>query len=137
VVRRLILSRTVAFTVIGGSRPRGPGTQDIFAGAIAGLWTGPGFLTGTVVLPFLADTGDAIGAVGAGRGGGMDVTPAQVEGGVGIETKRSVSFSERNMLLKFKIWRPVAESSRTVGVPSIMVILQRSSWVTTSSRKGA
>ena len=136
-VRRLILSRTVALTVIGGSRPRGPGTQDIFAGVVAGLWTGAGFLTGAMAVPFLPVTGEAMDAAGVGGGGGMDVTPAQVEGGVGIETKRSVSFSGRNMLLKFKIWRPVAESSRTVGVPSIMVILQRSSWVTTSSRNGA
>ena len=94
-------------------------------------------MTGAVAVPFLPDTGEAMDAAGVGGGGGMDVTPAQVEGGVGIETKRSVSFSGRNMLLKFKIWRPVAESSRTVGVPSIMVILQRSSWVTTSSRNGA
>jgi hypothetical protein len=93
----------VALTVIGGSRPREPGTQDIFAGVVAGLWTGAGFLTGAVAVPFLPATGEATDAAGVGGGGGMDVTPAQVDGGVGIETKRSVSLSGRNMLLKFKI----------------------------------
>ena len=126
-VRRLILSRTVALTVIGGSRPRGLGTHAGFAiGA-----TGVSFF---VVPLVLVVTGG--GAIGAG-GGAIDVTPAQVEGGVGEEAKRSTSFSARNMLLKFKIWSPVLTSSRTVGGPSIIVIRQRSSWVTTSSRKGA
>jgi len=124
VVRRLILSRTVALTVMGGSRPRGLGTQAGFAIGV----TGVDFL----VVPFLTVTGEATGG-----GGAMDVTPAQVDGGVGEEAKRSTSFSARNMLLKFKIWRPVAASSRTVGGPSIIVIRQRSSCVTTSSRKGA
>jgi len=129
VVRRLILSSTVAFTVIGGSRPRGVGTH---GGCFVGVGLGVGFL----MVPFFTGTGRA--TVGAGGGGGtIDVTPAQVEGGVGEETKRSMSFSARNIWLKFKIWRPVDASSRTVGGPSIMVIRQRSSWVTTSSRNGA
>lgn len=92
VVRRFILSRTVALTVIGGSRPRGLGTQAGFAMGV----TGVGFFC--VPLLLVVTRGGAIGA-----GGAMDVTPAQVEGGVGEETKRSTSFSARNMLLKFKI----------------------------------
>jgi hypothetical protein len=125
VVRRLILSGTAALTVIGRSRPRGPGTQT----GLAGVGTRVSILT----VPFFTVTGEAMG----GGRGAMDVTPAHVDGGVGEETKRSTSFSARNMLSKCKIWRPVAASSRTVGVPSIIVIRQRSSCVTTSSRKGA
>jgi hypothetical protein len=55
----------------------------------------------------------------------MDVRPAHEDGGVGEEPKRSTSFSVRNILSKFNIWRPVAVSSRTVGVPSIIVIRYR------------
>jgi len=128
VVRRLILSRTVALTVMGGSRPRGLGTQAGFAIGVIGV----DFLE----MPFLTGTGEMTAGAGGG-GGAMEVTPAQVEGGVGEETKRSTSLSARKILLKFKIWRPVAARSRTVGGPSIIVIRQRSSCVTTSSRKGA
>lgn len=116
-VRRLILSRTVALTVIGGSRPRGLGTQAGFAMGVIGV----SFLV--VPLVFTGTGGTATGAEGIA----MEVTPAQVDGGVGDGIKRSTSFSARNMLLKFKTCRPVLTSSRTVGGPSIIVIRQRSS----------
>jgi hypothetical protein len=89
------------------------------------------FIEIVVVLPFLIETGEA-----EGIGGAIDVTPAQVEG-ASLAGKRSTSFWARNMLLSVRIWSPVAESSRTIGGPSIMVILVRSSFVTTSSRNGA
>jgi len=95
VVRRLILSRTVAFTVIGGSRPRGPGAQAMCVGRAFVFF---GVVT---VVPFLNTGTTVFGLVGGG--GAIEVTPAQVEGGVGNETKRSTSFSERNMLLKLII----------------------------------
>lgn len=83
------------------------------------------------MVPFLV-TGDRTGD-GVGMAGRIDVTPAQVFAGAG----RSINFSERNMFVKFKIWRPVFWSSRTAGGPSNIVIRLRSSGVTTSSRKGA
>lgn len=127
-VRRLIRSRTAALTVIGGSRPRGVGFQAGFA--LEGV--GVGFLIEiVVVLLFLIDTGE-----GVGIGGAIDVTPAQVEG-ASVAGKRSTSFSERNISLSVRIWSPVAASSRTMGGPSIIVILVRSSFVITSSRNGA
>ena len=87
-------------------------------------------------VPFFMEIGEEIGG-----GATMDVTPAQVEGGAGDEfdNNLSMSFSGRKRLeLKFKIWRPVALSSRTVGGPSIMVmrcLLYSSCRI--SSRKGA
>jgi hypothetical protein len=81
--------------VIGRSKLRGPGTQTGLAGAGTGV--------GILKMPFLAVIGEAMGG-----GRAMD-------GGVGQETKRSTSFSARNMLSNFKIWRPVAASSRTGG----------------------
>lgn len=72
----------MASTVIAGSKPRGPGTQGIFA--FAGAGEGVGFLT-----PFcLTVTGEVVSG-----GGGMNVTPAQVDGSLGEGTKRSTSFS--------------------------------------------
>lgn len=53
-----------------------------------------------LVVPFLIVIGgEPIGAGGAAT----EVTPAQVEGGVGEGTKRSTSFSARNIFVKFKI----------------------------------
>ena len=131
-MRRLILSRTVALTVKGGSRPLGPGDQVGFVG----VRDVAGFLGLRVVFRVM---GEEEGGVTA-----MDVTPAQVEGrGTGeretlpLEGARSMSFSARNIWLKFSIWRPVAVSSRTVGGPSMIVMRHLSSTVTTSSRKGA
>jgi len=129
VVRRLIFSNTSLLGFMGGSRPRGEGTQAGFEDGSVGV------CLALVVVPFLAVPGEL--AVGTGL---KDVTPAHVEGVMGLGVvfeKRSMSFSERNILPKLSIWRPVLDSSRTVGGPSIMVILFRSSCLTTSSRKGA
>jgi len=129
VVRRLIFSNTSLFGLIDGSRPRGEGTHAGFEGGRVGVCFA---LEG---VPFLTVTGEL--AVGAGL---KDVTPAHVEGVVGfgvVFEKRSMSFSERNMFPKLSICRPVLDSSRTVGGPSIMVIRFRSSCLTTSSRNGA
>jgi len=92
----LILSSTVALTVIGGSRPRGSGTHE---GALAGAGEVVGFLMATETPLPLVETGEA-----TGTGGAIEVTPAQVDGRGGeAEIKRSVSFSARKMLLKFMI----------------------------------
>lgn len=128
-VLRLIFSRTSLLTTIGGSSPLGSGVQDGRLIALAG---------------FLVVIGSAFAAMGElmmPGGGGIDVTPAQVEGacavlGVVESPTRSISFSERKMLSNFNVGRPVAKSSRTTGGPSIIVIRFRSSWLT-SSRKGA
>ena len=80
--------------MIGRSKLRGPGTQTGLAGAGTGV--------GILKMPFLAVIGEAMGG-----GRAMD-------GGVGQEP-RLTSFSAQNMLSNFKIWRPVAASSRTGG----------------------
>lgn len=120
--RRLTFSRTTGLVTSGLSRPRGPGFH-VGTGGVA-------FLIGTP--PFFDSVGDATGGGGAVT---IEVTPAHVAGGA-LGT-RSTSFSGRNSLLNFKICRPVAASSRTVGHPSIIVIRRLSSGVTTSSTKGA
>jgi hypothetical protein len=113
VPRRLIFSRAVLLTVMGGSRPRGPGFQASFVGAATGV---------AFLFPFLILTGDTDGG-----GGIIDVTPAQVFGWLVVGTDRVMSFSVRKMLSNFTIWRFVDASSRTVGKPSRMAILIRSS----------
>lgn len=94
--------------MIGGSRPRGPGIHSIFFLVFVPIGGGAG---GNDLFEITGETD--------GGGGAATVIPAHVEGGVGI---RETNFSERNMLLKFITWRPVAANSRTTGGPSIMVI---------------
>jgi hypothetical protein len=105
------------------------------------------------VVPFLTATGKTMGG-GVVRG--MLVTPAQVLGGVGLCPRplpmgcrdscwnwlkgewRSRSLSLRKIWSKFRTRVPVAASSRTMGVPS-MIETRRvvDSSRRTSSRKGA
>ena len=122
--RRLTLSNTAALTLLGGSRPRGPGVQVGFVAIFLVV------VTGTVTLLLFEMTGDMLG------GGAETVTPAQdVEAEVG--GTRATSFSALNILLKGMVGRPVALSSRTVGGPSMIVIRPLSSSFIKSSRKGA
>lgn len=116
-VRRLILSSTVALTAIGGSKPRGPGFQANFAEAGVGVdFFAPPFLR------FMVGEGES------GVWDGMkEETPAQVFGMADDGTARFMSFSVRKMLPKFRMLRPVDWSSRTVGEPSRMVTRLRSS----------
>lgn len=119
-------------TVNGGSRPLGTGVQVGFMGV--GETTG--FLTLIVVFRVMGEEDGGVTAI--------DVTPAHVDGRGTGEMERpplagslSISFSARNIWLKFRIWRPVATSSRTVGGPSMIVMRHLSSVFTTSSRNGA
>lgn len=125
----MIFSRTAALTDKCASRPRAPGFQAGFGGA-------------GVFLPL--ETGMVVAFTGLGEvdGGLIADTLAQVEGPTGLIEKLalvvlSTSFSERKIGLKFRIRRPVAVISRTVGGPSIIVMRSRSVAFTTSSRKGA
>lgn len=124
-VRLLIFSRVTALTVIGSSRPRGPGFQATL-GRVG-------------IVPFVPFFVDAI-SIGVAGGDAIDVTPAQVDGGVGLGLfgSLSTSFSHLKMSLRFMTRTPVLYSSRTIGGPSRIVTRRViDSSRRTSSKKGA